>query len=88
MTEKEAIMSAIKARGVTQKMLAEQCGYKRQSNFTSLMSGKSMTVGNFVKMLDALGFDLVVKDRNKANRDNNWKIDQHGQHEVDGGDGE
>lgn len=83
MTEKDAIRTAIKVRGVTQQMLATQCGYKRQSNFTGLMSTKSMSVSNFIKMLDALGFDVIVKDRNKANRENVWKIERE---KADGGE--
>lgn len=84
MSEKEAIMNALKVRGMTQKMLALKCGYKRQSNFTSLMSGKSMTVDNFLKMLDVLGFDLIVRDQNGSSRENTWKIER----DASGGGGE
>ena len=75
MNEKDIIKEALKSRNITQKMLAEQAGYKRQSSYTSLMSGKSMRVDNFVKLLDALGYDLIVKDRNGSNRENVWKVE-------------
>lgn len=76
MTEKEAIWTALKTRGYTQKMLAEACGYSRQSSFTSLMSTKSMSVNNFVKMLNVLGYDVIVKDRNGNKRDSLWLIER------------
>ena len=76
MKEKEMIRYAVKERGYTQKMLAEACGYSRQSSFTSLMATKSMSVNNFVKMLNVLGYDVIVKDRNGSNRDGTWKIER------------
>ena len=75
MTEKEAVMKALKARGITQKALAQECGYNRQSNFTTLMSGKTMNVTSFVKLMNAMGYDVMVRDRKGDSRIKPWLID-------------
>lgn len=74
MNEKEIIKTAMSARGYNQTMLASAAGLKRQSNVSEMLRGKSLRVDNFVKLLDAMGFDVVVKDRNSANRENIWKV--------------
>ena len=76
MTEKAAIRAAIEARGINQTILAEMAGLKRQSNVSELLRGRSMRVDNFVMLLDAMGFDVIVKDRNPANKENCWKIEK------------
>ena len=75
MTEKEILVNAMKVRGYTQTMLAQAAGYARQSNVSELLRGKSIRVDNFVKLLNAMGFDVVVKDRNGQNRENVWKVE-------------
>lgn len=74
MNEKEILSNAMKARGYTQTMLAEAAGLKRQSNVSEMLRGRSLRVDNFVKLLNAMGFDLVVKDRNSGNKENVWKV--------------
>lgn len=86
MNEKDAVRAAMAARGVNQTMLAEMAGLKRQSNVSEMLRGRSMRVDNLVLLLDALGFDLIVKDRNSNNRENTWKITRP--KASDGGDSE
>lgn len=77
MNEKNIIKEAMKSRGYNQSQLAGAAGLKRQSNVSELLRGKSMRVDSFVKLLDAMGFDVVVKDRNGANRQNTWKVGEN-----------
>jgi len=86
MNEKDVLRAAMSARGVSQAMLAEMAGLKRQSNISEILRGKSMRVDNLALLLDALGFDLIVKDRNGSNRENVWKITRP--KASDGGDTE
>ena len=74
MTEKEILVEAMKVRGFTQKMLAESSGLARQSNVSEMLRSKSLCVGNFVKLLNSMGFDVIVKDRNSRSSENTWKV--------------
>ena len=75
MNEKEVIKAAMEARGFNQTMLADKAGLKRQSNVSEMLRGKSLRVDNLVKLLDAMGFDVVVKDRNGSKKENQWKVE-------------
>ncbi len=74
MTEKEIIRKAMSVRGFNQTMLADKANLKRQSNVSEMLRSKNLRVDNLVRLLDAMGFDVVVKDRNGSNRENVWKI--------------
>ena len=74
MNEKDIVRAAMTARGFNQRMLAEQAGLKRQSNISEMLRGHSLRVDNFVMLLDAMGFDVIVRDRNGTNRENTWKV--------------
>ena len=76
MDEKEVIRRAMATRNINQTMLAKMAGLKRQSNVSEMLRGRSMRVDNFVMLLDALGFDLIIKDRNGSNRENCWKVER------------
>jgi hypothetical protein len=39
-----------------------------------MLRSRSLRVDNFVKLLNAMGFDVIVKDRNSSNRENVWKV--------------
>ena len=75
MNEKKIIREAMYARRINQTVLASMMGMKHQSNIGGYLSGKSLRVDTFVKLMDAMGFDVIVKDRNNSNRENVWKID-------------
>ena len=78
MNEKEALRLAMKARGLNQTVLAEMAGLKRQSNVSEMLRSSSMRVDNLVKLLDAMGFEVVIRDKNKANRENVWVLAENG----------
>lgn len=70
----EIIKEAIKQRGFTQKMAADMAGYSGQSSLAELIrKGNRMWLENFVKVLDSMGYEVVVKDKNSANK-TTWKV--------------
>ena len=72
----EIVRKAMKQRGYTQLMLAQRMGYSGQNSIAMALSGRNMRVDILFAMLDELGFDLIVRDRNGANRDSVWRIER------------
>lgn len=63
MDAKEAIREAMKVCGWSQEKLAKACGMKRQSNVTGILNrGSSMRVDIMLQMVNAMGFELVLRD--------------------------
>lgn len=75
MNEKEIIRKAMEIRNINQTMLAPMAGLKRQSNVSEMLRSKSLRVDNLVLLLNAMQFDVIVKDRNGKNPENVWKIE-------------
>lgn len=62
MKSNEVIRAAMKADGMTQANLAEKCKYKTQSGIGNALSRENgMRVDVFVKMMNAMGYDVVVR---------------------------
>lgn len=75
MTEKKIIEEALKTVGWTQTTLAEACGYSTQSAISNKLSRKNgMRVDMFVKMLNAMGYELVVQSKNANVNKNKWTV--------------
>lgn len=52
------------ASGISQKKLAEKMGLKTQQAVFNLLKAKNgMRTDNFVKMMNLLGYDVVVRNR-------------------------
>lgn len=75
MKSTDIIKSCIKSRGMTQAMLAEQMGFKHQSSIAEQLRRENIGIENFVKILNTMGYDIIVKDRNGANNENCWKVE-------------
>jgi transcriptional regulator with XRE-family HTH domain len=75
MNEKQIVREAMKVRGLTQAMLADAAGLKNQSNVSEILRGQTMKTQTLVRLLDAMGFDLIIKDRNGSNRENVWNVE-------------
>ena len=74
MNEKEIIRAAMAAGNITQKELAEELGMAGQQSIGNMLSRKnSMRLDNFVKMLNAMGYDVVVKKKLGASEE--WKVE-------------
>ena len=62
MKSSEAVREAMKKDGMSQANLAEKCGYKTQSGIGNALSRENgMRVDVFVKMMNAMGYDVVVR---------------------------
>ena len=68
MDAKEAIREAMKVCGWSQERLANECGMKRQSNVTGVLNrGSSMRVDILLQMVNAMGFELILRDKRGKN---------------------
>ena len=65
MTDKQVVKKVMKIRKWSQQKLADEAGFKAQANVTGIINtGKnSMRVDKLVKMLSAMGYELVVRDK-------------------------
>lgn len=74
MNEKDIAKEAMKTLGWNQTKLAEAVGYKTQSAISNRLTGNSMRVDTFVKMLSAMGYEVVVKSTSPQKNKNQWTI--------------
>lgn len=72
--EKDIAKEAMKTLGWNQTQLAEAVGYKTQSAISNRLTGNSMRVDTFVKMLSAMGYEVVVKSTSPQKNKNQWTI--------------
>lgn len=74
MNEKDIIKAAMKTCGWTQKELAAQSGYNTQSAISNRLGGRSMRVDTFVKLLSAMGYEVVVQSTSRNTNRNKWVV--------------
>ena len=74
MNEKDIVKVAMKTLGWNQTQLAEAVGYKTQSAISNHLTGNSMRVDTFVKMLSAMGYEIVVKSTSPQKNKSQWTI--------------
>lgn len=64
MTASEIAKEIMKASGVSQKKLADKMNLKAQQAVFNLLNAKNgMRTDSFVKMMNALGYDVIVRNR-------------------------
>lgn len=75
MTEKEIVRQVMQIRGWSQPKLAEESGFKSQSNITGLLNNNKngIRIDNLYKMLSAMGCEIVVRDKMGSKKE--WIID-------------
>lgn len=62
MKSNEVVRSVMSADGITQTELANKLGYKTQSGVGNALSRENgMRVDVFVKMMNAMGYDVIVR---------------------------
>ena len=62
MKSSEVVREAMKKDGMSQANLAQKCGYKTQSGVgNALQRENGMRVDVFIKMMNAMGYDVVVR---------------------------
>lgn len=74
MNEREIIKVALKSRGYTQAMLASMLGFKGQNAVAERLRGNAINVDTLLKFLNAMGYELVIRDKNKSNKENVWIV--------------
>ena len=76
MTEKQVLREVMNLRGWSQQKLADEVGLKRQSNISNMLnttSTKGMRVDTMFKLLDAMGCEIIVRDKMGSKKE--WLID-------------
>lgn len=74
MKASEIVQKIMEADGVTQKQLAEALGFDAPQYVGNMLYRKNgMRVDNLVKMLDAMGYEIVVHKR--IGKSEEWKVD-------------
>lgn len=65
MTEKDVVRKVMALRDWSQPKLAEEAGFKSQSNITGLLNNNKngIRIDNLFKMLSAMGCEIVVRDK-------------------------
>ena len=65
MTEKDVVRKVMEIRDWSQPKLAEEAGFKSQSNITGLLNNNKngIRIDNLFKMLNAMGCEIVVRDK-------------------------
>lgn len=73
MNDKEILKSAMQVRGYTQTYLAEKVGYSGQGGISRVLQSNSARLDTFVKILDAMDFEVVVRSKTKSGEE--WKVE-------------
>lgn len=75
MTEKEIVREIMGIRKWSQADLAREAGFKSQSNITGLLNNNKngIRIDNLVRMLDALGCEVVVRDKMGSGKE--WRVE-------------
>lgn len=60
----DIIRQVLANKGLSQKKLATKMGLKTQQSIFNILNAKQgMRIDNFIKMMNILGYDVIVKDR-------------------------
>lgn len=74
MKANEVVQQIMENDGVTQKKLAEALGFDAPQYVGNMLYRKNgMRVDNLVKMLNAMGYEVVI--RKKIGKSEEWKVD-------------
>ena len=63
MKMREAILSVMKAKKISQTALAKMFGYPHQSTIAGRLNVKNMSENSSIEMLDMLGYELVIRPK-------------------------
>lgn len=74
MNAKDIIDAARKMDKITQKELADALGLCSQQSVGNMLARKNgMRIDNFLKLLDVMGYEVVV--RKKLGESEEWRVD-------------
>lgn len=60
---KETVKEVMKAKGFTNALLAEKCGYNTPSGVSTKFERKTMNVDTLIKFVEAMDCELVIRSR-------------------------
>ena len=69
---KETIREVMNAKGFTNALLAEKCGYNTPSGVSTKFERKTMNVDTLIKFLKAMDCELVI--RSKTTDKSEWVL--------------
>ena len=69
---KETIREVMNAKGFTNALLAEKCGYNTSSGVSTKFERKTMNVDTLIKFLEAMDCELVI--RSKTTDKSEWVL--------------
>lgn len=72
-TIKQIIKTAIANRGYNQTSVAKKAGWKNQSSLSTAINRDNPSMDTVFRILDALEYDIIIKDRNSSTE---WKVDK------------
>lgn len=61
MNDRQIIRAILKRMGMTQPELSEKIGYKKETVGTILKGKSEMGVGKLYRMLNALGYEVIIR---------------------------
>lgn len=67
MDARSIVIDIMKSKGITQAMLAKMIGVRNQSNVSESLK-REIKVSLFIKMIDALGYEVVVRRKNTGRK--------------------
>lgn len=74
MEAKRIVKKAMEADGITQKELAEALGMTSQQSIGNMLARKNgMRLDNFVKIMNKMGYEIVV--RKKLGVSEEWEVE-------------
>lgn len=63
-TAQQMVRDTMEGVGISQKKLADKMGAKSQQLVFNMLNAKNgMRTDNFVKMMNAMGYDVIVRNR-------------------------
>ena len=73
MKRRDAIKAAMKDVGITQEGLAEKLNYAGQNGVAAAI-GRNISMDKFEEMMEALGFEIVIRRKRKGSLTGEYKI--------------
>lgn len=73
MNRRDAIKAAMKDVNITQEALANKLGYAKQNSVASAI-GRNMSMEKFEAIIDALGFEIVIRRKTTGKKVGEYKI--------------
>ena len=74
MNDREIVREAMHVRKFTQELLAKKTGYTSSAAISRILSvSNGMRTDNFIKLLDAMDFEVVVRSKTKSGEE--WKVE-------------